>query len=225
MAKTVISTKRVAISKANAQIVLVVGVASFLSVFCLVASRAVWSQNLYQAKVISQKSKANKQLDANASAFNTLSSVYKDFNNSPTNAIGGQKDGVGDNDGNNTKIILDALPSSYDFPALTSSVEKILTDRGFKIASLTGTDDQVNQQTNLSSPTPQPITIPFSFGVTNTDYTSAEKLVTVLEHSIRPIQIDTLELSGGSTDMTMNIGAHTYYEPGKNLTITKQVVK
>jgi hypothetical protein len=225
MAKTGISTKRLAISKANAQVVGVAAAASFVTIFCLVASQAVWSQNSYQARVIAKKSVAHKQLLQNIQAFDKLVTSYDTFNNAPTNVINGNINGTGDNDGDNAKIILDALPSSYDFPGLTSSVEKILTDRQFKITSITGTDDQLSQQTNVSSPNPQPVSMPFSFTVGNASYTSIQQLITALQQSIRPIQIDSIDLSGGADDMQLTVNAHTYFQPAKNLSITKQVVK
>ncbi len=225
MAMIDISTKHVAISKANAQIVGAVGAAAFVAIFCLVAAQAVWGQTRYQARVISADEKAHQQLEKNIQSFNSLQSSYQAFNSTANNVISGLTTGAGDNDGNNTKIILDALPDKYDFPALTSSIEKILTDRGFKISSITGTDDQVAQQTNVSSPTPQPVTIPFSFSVGGASYSGVQQLITAMQDSIRPIAIDSLTLSGGTSDMTVTVNAHTYYQPAKNLGITKQVVK
>src|SRR5579884_4256983 len=110
MADNGVLTKRVAISKANAQMVAVVAVASFVTVFCLVASRAVWSQNSYQARVTTAKEKAHQQLLKNIQAYGDLTSSYKAFISTPTNVIGGSPTGTGDNDGDNAKIILDALP-------------------------------------------------------------------------------------------------------------------
>lgn len=226
MAKTPqISTKRLAISKANAQMVTIVAVAAFVSIFCLVASKAVFSQNRYQARVITAKEKAHKQLEQNINTFSSLQTAYKAFDSTATNVIGGNTTGTGDNDGPNSKIILDALPSNYDFPALTSSIEKVLASNNLKVTSITGTDDQLNQQKNSSSPTPKPISMPFSFTVSNANYASIGQLVTKLQQSIRPIQIDSIELSGGVNDMTATIDAHTYFQPAKSVTITKKVIK
>lgn len=224
MAKAV-STKHVAIDKTNAQLVAIVAVAAFVTVFCLVAARAVWSQTRYQAKVVSAKEKANQQLKKNVTAFNSLVGAYNDFDKQPVNVIGGNAKGSGDNDGSNSKIILDALPSNYDFPALTSSVEKIITDQGLTVSSITGTDDQLNQQSNLSSPTPTAVTMPFSFTVSNANYASVSKLVDRLQKSIRPIQVDTLVISGGANNMTVSVSAHTYYQPAKSVSVVKKVVK
>jgi hypothetical protein len=220
-----ISTKRIAISKANAQMVAIVAIAAFVAVFCLVASRAVFSQNRYQARVITAKEQANDQLEENIETFSNLQTAYKAFDSTSTNVIGGNSAGGGDNDGSNSKIILDSLPPNYDFPALTSSVEKILKDNNLKVTDITGTDDQLNQQNNSSSPTPKPVSIPFSFTITNANYTSIGQLVTKLQRSVRPIQIESIELSGGINDMTATINAKTYFQPAKNVTITKKVVK
>jgi hypothetical protein len=225
MAKDETSSKRVAISKANAQMVAVVGLASFVTVFCLIASKAVWSQTRYQARVTSKSETAKQQLQTNIDAFNSLVNAYRHFDAASTNVIGGSASGSGNNDGDNAKIILDALPDNYDFPALTSSIEKILTAGSFDITSITGTDDQLSQQSNTSSPAPQPIAMPFSFTISNTNYPSVQQLITTLQRSIRPLQIDSITLSGGASDMTLNVDAHTYYQPGKTLSITKQVIK
>lgn len=225
MASNQISTKRLAIDKANAQMVATVAIASFVTVFCLMASKAVFSSNLYLSRVTSQKQKAHTQLTQNLNAYHTLVSSYNQFVDQPKNIIGGSTGGSGDNDGDNAKIILDALPYKYDFPALTSSIEKILNDRGMHISTITGTDDQVNQQSNLSSPTPVAVAMPFSFSVDHLSYGSANQLITALQQSIRPIQIDTLTMSGSTSDMSLTVTAHTSYQPAKSVNISKQVVK
>jgi hypothetical protein len=225
MAKSLISTKRLAITKANAQIVAIVAIASFLTVFCLFASKAVWSQTRYQARVTTAGEKAHQQLKQNIQAFSKLTASYKEFDSQTTNIIGGSSTGSGGNDGDNARIILDALPSTYDFPALTSSLEKILTAGNFHVDSIGGTDDQLNQQNNISSPNPQPVPMPFSFSVTNTNYPAVQQLINTLQLSIRPIQIDSLDLTGGTSNMSLTVDAHTYYQPGKSVNITQQVIK
>jgi hypothetical protein len=225
MADSQILTKRVAIDKTNAQMVVIVAVASFVTIFCLVASHAVWSQNSYQARVTSADNAANSQLQQNITAYNQLTSSYEKFVSTPNNVIGGSSNGGGANSGDNAKIVLDALPPSYDFPALASTIDSILSSRGYDVSAITGTDDQLAQQANTSSTTPKPVEMPFSFSVSNTSYASIGQMISLLQSSIRPIQIDTLELSGGSDSMTATITAHTYYQPSKALDITKKAVQ
>ncbi len=225
MAKNEVSSKRLAIDKASAQMVVIIAVTAFVTVFCLMASKAVLSQNQYNSRVMSAKQKAFNQLQDNITAYNDLQKSYEAFNSTSTNVIGGIATGSGDNDGSNSKIILNALPSTYDFPALASSVEKIITDKGLKVSGITGTDDQVNQQTNTESSVPQPVEIPFSFTVDNANYKSVEDLFKALQSSIRPFQIDKVNITGGANDMTVTVDAHTYFQPAKSLKPTTKVIK
>lgn len=225
MADIPTSTKRVAISKANAQMVGIVAGAAFITVFCLFASHAVFSQNKYQSRVVTEKEKALRQLKDNIENFSDLRRQYQAFNAASTNVIGGTNGGTADNDGNNSKIILDALPASYDFPALTSSLEKILKDSGLKIGSIGGIDDEANQQGSATSTNPQSVAMPFNLSIENANYNSVQQLISRLEHSIRPIQVDTLSISGGTTSMTVSVTGHTYFQSGKTVSITKKAVK
>lgn len=222
-----ISTRKLIINKANAQMVAAVSVASFVTVFCLVASQAVFSQNAYQARVISAKQKAHEQLQDNLDTFNDLQKSYDEFDSAKKNVIGGSSTGSGSNDGKNSTIILDALPDKYDFPALTSSLEKILTGGGLKVTKISGTDEQLDQQDNTSSPKPELVEMNFTFTVDNSSYGTIGQLIGTLQNSIRPIQADTIELSAASASngITATVEGHTYYQPSKSVSITKEVVK
>ena len=203
--------------------IFVVGAASFVVVFSLVASKTLLGQRSYQKRVINQKNIAVKQLQENISTTRDLVNSYKNFNNTPENVLGGNPKGSGEKDGDNAKIILDALPSKYDFPALATSLEKILTKQNYKIESIVGTDDEINQQ-DTSSPNPQPVEIPFQITV-SASYSSMKNLMRTLQNSIRPIQIQTIEFSGQDNDLRVTINAKTFYQPGKNLNITTKDVK
>ena len=146
MAKKInISSKQLLINKANSQMVGITAVAAILVVMSLMGSRGLLAQRAYQARVIGEKEKALKQLKQNSNNVNKLVDAYNDFQKQDTNIIGGVTTGSSDKDGDNAKIILDALPSQYDFPALTSSLEKILTDPSYKINTITGSDDEIAQ--------------------------------------------------------------------------------
>lgn len=220
-----ISTRRLAIDKANVQVVAITGVAAFVTVFCIFAARAVWDLNSYQARVIKEKQTANNQLQENVDNYKKLKSRYSTFNKSNPNIIGGNSDGQGDRDGDNSKIILNALPSKYDFPALASSLEKIVVDNGAKLSNITGTDDEVSQSANVSSPEPKAVDMPFTFTIDETNYTTVSTITEILQRSIRPIVIDSMQISGATSEMTFTIEAHTQYQPAKSLEVKKKVVK
>lgn len=217
-------TKRILIDKANTTIVIVVSVAAFLVVFSLVATKTLVSQAAYQNRVISGKRDAVNQLKDDLGAIKSLKSSYQAFISTTQNAIGGNPDGTGQQDGNNAKIILDALPSSYDFPALTTSLDNLLATQNVKINSIAGTDDEVAQASNQSSSDPQPVPIPFQLSVSG-NYDSIKGVIDVLERSIRPIKINTLDLSGDQNNLTLSVEAETYYQPAKSLNINTKVVQ
>jgi Tfp pilus assembly protein PilO len=201
-------------------------VAAFALIFALVAGKTLASQLSYQNRVIDAKKTALTRLRGDLAARTTLKASYDGFVAQNPNVIGGDMNGTASSkDGDNAKIILDALPSKYDFPALTTSLEKLITDQNLKIVGITGTDDEAAQAENATSPNPEPIAMPFQVQV-NGSYQSIQNLVNVLLVSTRPFQIQTLELSGvDKANMVANISAQTFYQPQKDLKITTQVVK
>ncbi|MDB5170244.1 MAG: hypothetical protein JWN82_640 [Candidatus Saccharibacteria bacterium] len=224
MAKVELSSKRLQISKANLYMVTVVSIACFVSIFALTASKALLSQRGYQAKVISQKVTAKTQLQANLKARDQLVSQYKLFVGSGTNIIGGSSTGTGDRDGDSAKIILDALPSKYDYPALATSLEKLMTASGLSIGSITGTDDELNQSGTGNSGTPTLVDMPFVI-VFDGQSANTQDFLSVLQRSIRPMQVQQITITGSDAKLSTSITAKTYYQPEKSLTIKKEVVQ
>lgn len=218
------SVKRGLIAKSNATIVAVTAGACFVVVFCLVASVSLFGQFMYQNRVIGANQAALRLLKANLQATDTLETSYNAFLAPSTNIIGGNPNGSGPQDGNNTKIVLDALPSRYDYPALATSLEGILLSQGVQIQSITGTDDAASQAGNQSSANPTPQPMPFQV-VVGGSYQSVQNVVGAFERSIRPIQVQTLELAGDQSQLTLTIAAQTYWQPAKDLSINTQVVK
>jgi len=225
MANAAPSMKRLMIDKANTRIVAYVSVAAFILVFSLVATKTLVSQAAYQNRIITAKRKEVTQLKNDISATNQLKTSYDAFVGTSQNAIGGNPTGSGPQDGNNAKIVLDALPSAYDFPGLTTSLDNLLSvQNGVSINSISGTDDEVAQSANQSSSSPQPEAMPFSVSVSG-NYASMQNVISVFERSIRPIQVQTLQLTGSNNTLIMNVTAQTYYQPTKSLNINEKIVR
>lgn len=225
MAKTPhLSTKHLAIDKANTSVVIAVSIAAFLIVFCAMASKSLLTQRSYQAKVIAKKETALKQLDTNINEVERLLISYKEFSGATQNVLGGNPKGNADRDGENPRIILDALPSKYDFPAVATSLDKLITGNGFQVKTITGIDDEVNQSANQSSGSPQFIEMPFTFEaiIGNAD---AKKFMELFERSIRPIQVQKLSVVGKEGSLETTVTAKTYFQPTRNLNIKSEVVK
>ncbi len=219
-----LSSKRNLIDKANTTVVIVVSAAAFLFVFSAVATKTLVSQAGYQNRVIAEKRKARDQLTKNKEAVKELKKSYSKFVAKEPNVIGGNIIGVSPKDGDNTKIILDALPSNYNFPALATSLEVLVANQNLKINSIAGTDDEVSQAENKTSINPQPIAIPFDLSISS-NYESVKNVIGAFEKSIRPIQLLTFDLSGDKDELTLAVGAQTYFQPAKSMNITSKVVK
>jgi len=224
MAHTTSHTKRSLIGKANSTIVTATAVAAFVLIFSLVASKSLFSQMSYQNRVINAKKKAVTQLQDNLSARDSLVTSYKSFVDRPQNILGGDPSGSGPQDGDNAKLILDALPSVYDFPALATSLEKLITSQNLQIVGITGTDQEVEQQSATTSGDPQPVAMPFQVQVAGS-YDSIKNLVDLFDRSTRPFQVQTVSLGGNQSNMTMTLAAQTYYQPAKSFKIKTEVVK
>lgn len=223
MANKILSGKRLQIDKANARMVAFLAVAAFVTVFSLVASKALLSQRSYQSRVIAQKKKALAQLKANNQAAVQLVNSYKTFVSTPDNIIAGSASGTGDRDGDNAKIVLDALPSKYDFPAMATSVEKILTAKNYQIDTIAGTDDELNQTAQTASAT-EPVEIPFEVTIIG-DFNAAQGMLDVFQHSIRPIQLVKIDFATTEKTLKTHVTAKSYYQPQKTVQITKKAVK
>jgi hypothetical protein len=218
------SSKRVLINKANSSMFVAIALASFILVFVLVSGRALYGQGQYQNRVIDKKEKALAQLESDLNARDSLVDSYRAFVSTPQNVLGGVPNGTGEKDGDNAKIILDALPSKYDFPAVATSLEKMITAQNLKIVDVSGVDQEVLEKANQQSASPAPIAMPFQFQVTGS-YTSVQALISNLEHSIRPFKVMSMELSGDQGNLALTVTAETYYQPEKSLKIKSEVVK
>ncbi|HUD07764.1 MAG TPA: type 4a pilus biogenesis protein PilO [Candidatus Saccharimonadales bacterium] len=226
MAKALrINTKRLKLDQINTIIVVTISVAAVVAVFTIVASKMLISQYAYQKRVISAENTALTQFKDDAQATTYLKSAYESFINTNTNVLGGSPNGTGVNDGTNAQIVLDALPSKYDYPALLSSLEQLLENNpNTTVGSFGGTDEQLTQQSDQTSINPVPVAMPFSFSVT-APYADIQTLINTLQLCIRPINIQSINFNGNDNALTMSISANTYYQPEKIFNISSEIIK
>lgn len=217
-------TKRALIDKTNTTIVIIAAVAAFIVVFSLVASRAFFNQATYQNRIISEKKKTLSTLNANLNARNDLVKSYDAFISTSKNVINGNTSGNEERDGDNAKIILDALPSKYDFPALISSLEKLAGAQGVQIEGINGTDDELAQQGSQASSSPAPVPLQFEISVAGA-YPQIQGFIDSFEQSIRPMQIQSMSITSNTGNMSAKIIAQTFYQPEKKLELGSKVIK
>ena len=208
------------LDKSKTNSVTLLGIAVFVLVFGLFTIKTLFGFYAYQNIVISAQKASLSNIDQDQQVANNVETSYKAFVNQPNNIIGGSSTGTSSTSGNNAKIILDALPETYDFPALMSSMQALLTTPGITVQSLTGSDTSLTQIVS-----PQPVPIPISFSVQGS-YANIQNLFSILNRSVSPIDILSVELSGTDTDLTASITAQTYYyEPSSGIFSSTEIIK
>ncbi len=207
------SNKYLQIDKANSLMLIAATITTVIVVFSLVAANSLRKQMSYQNKVIALKSTANKQLEQNIEQAGQLKVAYDAFENSSESAIGTSD--------KNSKVVLDALPSKYDFPALATSLEGVINGAGATIEGITGTDNEAAAEQD--SINPKPIEIPFELSAQG-NFATMQKLITDMQRSIRPFKIISLNLAGSDDNLTAKITAVTYYQPEKRIDVEQKVV-
>lgn len=222
------TTKHMQISKAQSTMMAVAAIATAVSVFCLVSSKALFAQAKFQSHVISARNEAAEQLEANVETAKNLASQYNNVfeNSGPTNVLGGKNDqdpGAVPPDGDNARLVLDALPTTYDYPALLTSLSKLMAQDGIGTPAIGGTDQSTTVDSTPSS-NPQSANIDFSLSGT-ASYKSAQVLLQDLERSIRPFDITRLTLNGSENNMALSLNVTTYYQPAKTLNLNSKEVQ
>jgi len=204
------------------------GLIVLVGAFSLFASKTTVSKVIYQQRVISADHKAVHQLTTNISAANTLTSQYAALfeNSNALNAIGGKNDKSSNAvppDVDNARLALDALPTTYDYPALIASITKIMNNDGISSSNVSGTD-QTTAISNAPSSKPAPITITLAISGTGT-YQSVQAVFKDMERSIRPFDVTTLQISGTGSKLSFNANVNTYFQPAKMLGITNEKIR
>lgn len=211
--KTKVSAKHLLVDKNNNIILYAAAITVAVVIFAIIAANALAKQMSYQSKVISFRNQANKLLQSNITVSDSIVEAYQQFESANESVIGTAD--------KNPVVILNALPSKYDFPALTASIEALVRDSGASLKAITGVDEEaLAEQDSIN---PQPIEIPFQINAVGS-LASIQLLVNNMELSIRPFKIVSLGLKAQDTAIDATISAVTYYQPEKLLDINQYTV-
>ena len=207
------STKQSLVDKDNNFILVMLATTSAIFIFCLVTSSSLYSMMKYQDKVIKNRNNAAGVLSSNFSVAQNLKAAYQEFENKSPIVVGPVSNSV---------MILDALPSKYDFPALVTSLSTQMDKDSIRIKAITGSDKQITAIQSSSNPTLTPIPFTISGEGAPGDI---EKFILDLEKSIRPMIVSNVEIDASSSSLlTFNISATTYYQPEKTFGINYKTV-
>lgn len=208
-------SKKDQIAKIGKATGVILGVASFVTAMSVTLAFSLISRFAYQSNVLSQKNNVDKILKKNVESVNKIKTEFIAFDTASVSVLGSADA--------NSKIVLDALPSKYDFPALITSIENFSAGKSYKIESIIGTDEELTV-TQEPSGSPRPVIIPISVTVKG-DYDSIGQFVKDLERSVRPIKLTNISLSGGGGTAIATVQFVTYFQPGKNFAVTKELIQ
>ncbi len=121
----------------------------------------------------------------------------------------------------NSRVVLNALPNKYDFPAIATSIEKIASDGGYKLVRFSG-EDSVDAVTD--SKNPEPVEVPFTVEIEGS-YDTVKKFANDLQRSIRPFVVTGLDITGSQKNVRAVFSVSTYYQPAKNLTFEEKDIR
>lgn len=204
------------VDKARSRMMMIITIATFVSVFSLVSVKTLISQATYQRNVLAAKRQAVEQLQDNTTKARRLSAYYNDIfiGTNPDNVIGGRNTSDANAippNGDNARIVLNALPTTYDFPALITSVNKLLSNNGISSPSISGTDESASVS---SAPVlrPQPVSIRLVVSG-SASYQAVQNLIRDFERSTRPFDITNLQIRGNEASVSFTLAMDTYFQP------------
>lgn len=203
--------KRQAIHSASRTMFVWVAVASIAVSFLLVGAQFLYSQFMFNNKVLSAKDKAARTL---AEDKDNVEKLKENFG--PLDA--------GTNKNVNSAKVLSALPSELDTSAFGTSLQQIIAPRsGVTLESVAINQNQAGVDIQVSSePTPQEIAVSVTV---SGQYDQIGEFVKDLELTIRPIKVRTISVTGSDSNTRAALEIITYYQPAKKVELRKQEIK
>lgn len=220
--------KRTQIMKANRTMFLWVAAVSVVFGVALVGIIFIVQMLLFNERVLEEKSKTIATLKVNNENIIELESQIRvlDTNQSLISLKARSDDQA-------IQVILDALPSEANSPALGSSLqEKLLANipglelNSIKIDPVVGVEYLQDTDSMISA---DPITdtqnnITFNFSVTG-DEIALKKALQNLENSIRTINVVSVMIESQEDKRVMTVNGQAFYEPVRIVELTDKVVK
>lgn len=198
--------KKNKIDEAKAKMFGVISLCSVVIAASIVVMGNLWGLRGFHNRVIDELKSTEEVVAQNAINAAALDAEFKTLEGTEVNS----------------KQILDSLPSVLDFPALATSVEKLVEDEELVLESFSGKDDAGTAE--KSAVNPEPVELPFSIVVTGR-YDDIQKFILSAEQVIRPLVIQSVEMKGSDKAMSATINYITYYQPTTSIETESKSVR
>ena len=203
--------KRQQIEVAGRTMFIWVAIAAVALSFCLATGQYLFTKWDFNNKIINKKNTASQTLTNNYANAQKL--VEQIDNLSANQDLASVKTSADDQ---NTKSVLDALPTTDDPAALATSLQQVILSRsGVTIESISvPTSGEAETSDSTTATTSGPQEMKFSISVSGT-YDKIKTLVNDFNRTIRPMKIENMTLNGSDTNLRATFDIVTYYQARK----------
>ncbi len=208
-------SKHVKIKNSSKIVYITIMVSAIVIAFSLAILNSLYGQWRFNERLHAEKERVLDKLETNLANAKSLKSSFASLE-AAGEIIPGQ------NGRPNSTVILDALPSRYDYPALATAMDVLAEESGVILDSFDGEDAET--QAEVSAVEPRPIEIEYTMSVTGS-YDQINQFMQNIERSIRPISLSDVALSGKTTELRGAFSMITYYQPTVDLNVITRTFK
>jgi Tfp pilus assembly protein PilO len=159
--------------------------------------------SMYNTRLLTTLNKSNAQFDAALVSADKLVTNY--------NQLAETK-----------KLVSDALPSDEDYPGLMAIAENAGNTTGVTIRTVSR--ERVVVASGTTGDVGGAKGFKFSLEASGS-YSQIMDYIRALQLSARPVQTETLKLTGTGADLKATISGYAYYQPDSKLPLSKETVK
>jgi len=215
-------TKRRLIEASGRKMFYWVAAAAVVVSFALVALQFIFRDFLFNAKVISAKNETSQTLNRN---IETADALAEEVNKLLANENLAKNRSYATQD--NFGVVVDALPVQATVTSLPAAIQNVIVPRsGVKLVSLTTPAETEDSQASSAGKATDitPTESIYSVEIAG-NYDAIKVFIQLLERSIRPIYVDTIELTGTDASMRATIGLTTFHQSAKIFDLTEEVIR
>lgn len=217
--------KRQLIAKANRMMFVWVAGMSVVVGISLVASIFLTQKALFNEKVLAVKSSTASTLTKNNKAVDELKNQVRVLNTNED-----LKNAMAPGETQPIQVVLDALPSDANSSAFGASLQKkFLNGDGLTLETLIvdpvdGVESSPSSGSSETKVDASQVAFRFTVSVAVGNADALKKLLQSIEHSIRPIDITSLNIEAQGTRLVLKVDGRTYYEPAQSTQLKTKTV-
>jgi len=216
--------KRQQIQQANKTVFIWVTIASALVAIAIVMTQFLYKEFMFNARVIAAKQTTNARLKSNLEAYQPLKEeVGKLLADKDLTRLRVRPEDTA------LQTIIDAMPTYDDRVAFATSLQRVvLVKSGVGINVLAVQEGAIGRDgvplaaigTTSYIATEMPFTVTFGGS-----YGQLYKAFQDMQHSIRPISVNNIKLSGSGDILRVDVQAVTYYASPRSIQLLKESIK